>query len=465
MLSVWDEQLPKGREVVLRQSMVKFQSEHKALEIVGYSKRLPLYLNRQIILILGCLGVPAKSFEQLQGRLLEGLNRSMEGDGAEAALNLLYTSGFGGSDNRLKSLAPMVDAAKLFRAGLTCANCEHLYDIMLAFRKRTLGELVSRTRIPLSVDMGMCAVGILDEAGVLGAGCIFLQYTSPESGDLKVVKGPVAVGRSPCLHPGDIQPLRAVYHPALSHLVDVVVFPRVGRRPIPSMLAGGDLDGDLFAVIWEPSLLPTRPGYPAMDYVAPPPAVLDRDVRMDDIHDFFVSYIRNDRLGQIANAHGVWADKLKDGIRSPECLMLAALHSTAVDFAKSGVPAEFPRDLMTRNEVRRPPPPPDTRCAPVCAPCRCAGTDLALLLCCALPPPPPPPSPPPRRRSTDGAVSGLYGKERQSLVQVDECARQTVPCMHWRDDGSEGRQVVQGHWQLQACGRHCLLRPVRRRGA
>jgi hypothetical protein len=35
MLSVWDEQLPAGKEVVLRQSMVKFASTHKTLEIVG----------------------------------------------------------------------------------------------------------------------------------------------------------------------------------------------------------------------------------------------------------------------------------------------------------------------------------------------------------------------------------------------------------------------------------------------
>jgi RNA-dependent RNA polymerase len=54
-------------------------------------------------------------------------------------------------------------------------------------------------------------------------------------------------------------------------------------------------------------------------------------------------YIRNDRLGQIASAHQAHAD-LK-GIYAPECLTLASLHSTAVDFAKTGVPADFPREL------------------------------------------------------------------------------------------------------------------------
>lgn len=51
----------------------------------------------------------------------------------------------------------------------------------------------------------------------------------------------------------------------------------------------------------------------------------------------------NDNLGMIANAHIAWADQSTEGARSSECIQLAELHSTAVDFCKSGVPAEFPR--------------------------------------------------------------------------------------------------------------------------
>lgn len=76
---------------------------------------------------------------------------------------------------------------------------------------------------------------------------------------------------------------------------------------------------------------------------------MDRDVRISDIADFFVSYLRNDRLGQIANAHVVHADKRPNGIFSTECLKLAELHSVAVDFAKSGVPAAIPFHLLPKN--------------------------------------------------------------------------------------------------------------------
>ena len=51
----------------------------------------------------------------------------------------------------------------------------------------------------------------------------------------------------------------------------------------------------------------------------------------------------NDNLGMIANAHLVYADLSLAGAKCSECLQLAELHSMAVDFAKSGVPAVMPR--------------------------------------------------------------------------------------------------------------------------
>jgi RNA-dependent RNA polymerase len=30
----------------------------------------------------------------------------------------------------------------------------------------------------------------------------------------------------------------------------------MGERPLPDMMSGGDLDGDMYFVCWEPSLIP-----------------------------------------------------------------------------------------------------------------------------------------------------------------------------------------------------------------
>jgi RNA-dependent RNA polymerase len=82
-----------------------------------------------------------------------------------------------------------------------------------------------------------------------------------------------------------------------------------------------------------------------MDYTPPLPVHVDQ-VTMPDIHENFVNYLKNDMLGQIANAHLAWTDL--EHPSSPECVELATLHSVAVDFAKTGVPAELPNYLRPK---------------------------------------------------------------------------------------------------------------------
>lgn len=356
MLTVWDEAIPKNLHenvhVVLRESMTKFDCDHYDIEVVGYSKRLPLYLNRQIIMLLSGHGVPDWVFLSLQRKILRQLDEAMGPEGQQAALALFQTNTID-RGHRMESADTGIGMASFFRAGLTCGSCEFLFNMMYAYRLRTIGEIMSRGRIPMGASSGLCAIGVVDELGVLGPREVFCQFKHPSDGKIRVVEGPVTVGRSPCHHPGDIQPLDAVRHPQLMHLVDVIVFPKKGERPIPSMLSGGDLDGDIFFCIFDESFeLPDRSPIVAMDYTPPIPVALDRPVTHEDVADFFVEYIENDVIGMVANAHVVQADKQLDGIFSHQCLELAQLHSLAVDFPKTGVSARrkgrnlFPGALM-----------------------------------------------------------------------------------------------------------------------
>lgn len=56
----------------------------------------------------------------------------------------------------------------------------------------------------------------------------------------------------------------------------------------------------------------------------------------------------NDSLGIISNAHTVFADREPKKAMSDPCLELAALFSIAVDFPKTGVPAEIPSHLRVK---------------------------------------------------------------------------------------------------------------------
>eukprot|EP00966_Prymnesium_polylepis_P135889 3140328-Prymnesium_polylepis.3 len=59
--------------------------------------------------------------------------------------------------------------------------------------------------------------------------------------------------------------------------------------------------------------------------------------------------MRNDHLGMIANTHLATADLATDGAKDSKCIRLAELHSQAVDFPKTGVPAQFPRELRLKS--------------------------------------------------------------------------------------------------------------------
>jgi RNA-dependent RNA polymerase len=147
---------------------------------------------------------------------------------------------------------------------------------------------------------------------------IFLQLSDPRAyRTTRVIQGICIVGRNPSLHAGDIRVVQAVDVAELRHLKDVVVFPSTGDRPVPNMLSGGDLDGDDFFIIWDEQLIPKEWNHPPMNFTPEKPYEVADGVTVDDIRDFFVSYMKNDVLGLVATSHLAHADK--SGIRSSVC--------------------------------------------------------------------------------------------------------------------------------------------------
>lgn len=115
-------------------------------------------------------------------------------------------------------------------------------------------------------------------------------------------------------------------------------------RSLPQSLGGGDLDGDLYNVIMYDGLLPPpyrieTPG----SYPRTPLKVLPngRTCSIEDIADFVVDYIKNDNLGLIAHQSLLIADQSEYMSLDKDCIRLAEMASQAVDFAKSGYPADL----------------------------------------------------------------------------------------------------------------------------
>jgi len=156
----------------------------------------------------------------------------------------------------------------------------------------------------------------------------------------QLITGNIVITRSPALHPGDVQCVTAVDVPAdspLRALHNVVVFSSKGERDLPSQLSGGDLDGDLYNIIYDHSLYPKQLAHPA-GYPTTTPIDIGRTVERSDITDFFIAFMENDNLGLIATLHQILADQHERGTFDPQCVLLAESHSTAVDFSKTGIP-------------------------------------------------------------------------------------------------------------------------------
>ncbi|KAI7725319.1 hypothetical protein M8C21_029667, partial [Ambrosia artemisiifolia] len=330
----------------LRKSMCKFESDNTKLDILAVSKYQPCYMNRQLITLLSTLGVPDHIFEKKQREAVCLLDAILvEPMKAEEALDLMSP---GENTNVMKGM-------------LSCGykpNAEPFLSMMLqVFRATKLLELRTKTRV--FVPKGRAMMGCLDETRTLEYGEVFVQYSSAGSRPLgdehrgigsyksRIVTGNVVVAKNPCLHPGDVRVLRAVNVPALRHMVDVVVFPQKGARPHPNECSGSDLDGDIYFVCWDPDLIPPKQFEP-MDYTPAPSMQLDHDVTIEEVEEYFANYIVNDSLGIIANAHTVFADREPTKAMATPCVELAKLFSVAVDFPKTGVPAEIPPNLRPK---------------------------------------------------------------------------------------------------------------------
>lgn len=189
----------------------------------------------------------------------------------------------------------------------------------------------------------------------------------------------VIVTKNPCLHPGDLKILKAVnlskpsninntiyctqtrsgeenanyQHKSnpLFHMVNVIVFSSKGERPIQNEIGGGDLDGDSYFVSWNRDLLRAiklRNISALDDHKAQieEKEALDeliqtrkknKEIKMKDIVNSYVEYMKNDTIAMIANYHIALADKdLDKGAFNRNCIRLANLFNIAIDAPKHG---------------------------------------------------------------------------------------------------------------------------------
>ncbi|KAF1913648.1 RNA dependent RNA polymerase-domain-containing protein [Ampelomyces quisqualis] len=347
-----------GSEVHIRPSQLKFEAEFTGLEIIRSSALATPFFNRQIIIVLSDLGVPDNVFIGKQQEMVNDYEKAMTNE--ETAVMKLRKH-IDMNETTLTMAGMVID-------GFMKNREPFMMSLLKLWRSATIKNLKEKARI--AIEDGAFVLGCVDETSTLKGHLddpqsrqnatreekletlpeIFIQVDDTvlgkgKKGHYKIVEGICVLARNPSLHPGDLRMVRAVNVPALHHLKNVVVLPQTGDRDLANMCSGGDLDGDDYMVLWDLDLIPKLVNVPPMDFTPEKPLEKDEPITVSDISDFFVTYMQNDSLGQIAHAHLAQADFEEEGVSSHTCLELAKLHSQAVDYPKSGIPAQMTQDL------------------------------------------------------------------------------------------------------------------------
>eukprot|EP01119_Soliformovum_irregulare_P025297 TRINITY_DN9328_c0_g3_i1.p1 TRINITY_DN9328_c0_g3~~TRINITY_DN9328_c0_g3_i1.p1 ORF type:complete len:679 (+),score=139.08 TRINITY_DN9328_c0_g3_i1:47-2083(+) len=184
----------------------------------------------------------------------------------------------------------------------------------------------SKEKLKMIVYQSRLVFGIADAYSCLKEGQCFIRTRFGKS--CKTILGRVLVTRNPCYHPGDLRILEAVQVPELNHLSECIVFSTQGARPPPDEMSGGDLDGDLFFVCWDPRLIPQENCDPA-NYSPGQRTSVKKSARdsVDDRAKYLAHYSNLD-MGEIDSLF--WRYYAKNGF-DDNCRELAQYFSNSVD--------------------------------------------------------------------------------------------------------------------------------------
>ncbi|SPO25775.1 uncharacterized protein UTRI_03140 [Ustilago trichophora] len=284
------------------------------IDLLGPSRLFaPSTLSKQIILVLQSNGVPIRTFADMQRAELQKIaeeisnwegpdasvcmrlatvverlckveslraKRSTESaehraQGMESQISNNSADGdralgdddrdiFFGQDGRHiwngKPLSKHECAYEMLLSGFHPKSCPYLAELLVDIADLAMKRVIKRFAIPVARSAE--AMVIPDPTGTLEEGEIQFRFSGDAVLDpdtrlrlRHVPEGEVLVTRHPCLLPTDIRKVRAVVRAELSLYQDVVVFSTKGQRPLASLLSGGDYDGDLIRVFWEPKLV------------------------------------------------------------------------------------------------------------------------------------------------------------------------------------------------------------------
>ncbi|XXH05177.1 hypothetical protein Hte_011602 [Hypoxylon texense] len=241
----------------------------------------------------------------------------------------------------------------LLDSGFDPKKLEFLRDIAWKLRMEKCKEL--QERLNVRVGRSTYAYMVVDFLGVLEENEVHLgfssKFTDEHSGFSETfLHGiDVLVARTPAHYPSDIQRVKAVFKPELGSLKDVIIFSTKGDIPLAEKLSGGDYDGDIAWVCWEPTIvnnfqnaeMPTVPdlfqqGVLHKESQTYADLIGTSDITSEFLARAFRFNMQQNLLGMCTN----YKEKFcyaRNSVRDDSAILLSTLISNLVDRAKQGI--------------------------------------------------------------------------------------------------------------------------------
>ncbi|GMT30744.1 hypothetical protein PFISCL1PPCAC_22041, partial [Pristionchus fissidentatus] len=355
----WNEEKKK---MLIRPSQIKFNSvenEEDSLEIVRVSSPSPVYLNQPMINILDQVSQlqSPSCHSRVTSRMQQLLHMQLQ-QAVECVFNEQTATAV------LQEMASPLSLDILSSSSIQSTTEPFLRSLLRAHVLFVIKRRLNRLNIRVPSTLGRTLLGVVDETGLLQNGQVFVSYSysmshkrnSDKGGHGAIVHtGRTLITKNPCISAGDVRMFDAVDIPSLRHLVDVIVFPQHGPRPHPDEMAGSDLDGDEYTVVWDPELFLDH-NEKAAEY--PMGETSNRwkmerreeewEMDEDQMAEVYIDYCANSQLGQLSNNHLAASDAY--GINSKAAQSLAAKIPLAMDYLKQGIAPE----RMTEEEMEDP---------------------------------------------------------------------------------------------------------------
>ncbi|GAP89725.2 putative RNA-dependent RNA polymerase [Rosellinia necatrix] len=367
---IWIETYPSQRKWVCDSE----EEDHRTFEVRNASKELKsATLNLQLLPILEDRAVNALDMKKLVGKFMkDSLESEMESqkeamkDPAHFKLWVHENTASQRRQERVRQghvpwAAGLPTSREdqmemLLTHGFDPTKLEFLRKIAYDMRKEKCEEL--QTKLNVKVGRSTYAYMVVDFSGVLEEGEVHLgfssKFTDEQSGFSETfLHGvDVLVARTPAHYPSDIQRVKAVFKPELGLLKDVIIFSTKGYIPLADKLSGGDYDGDIAWVCWEPNIvnnftnapLPNVPDLFSSRVLSKVTNTYESLARIPRLRDVTTEFIdRAFRFNMEPSLLGTctnYKEKLcysRNSVRDEHAVFMSTLISHLVDRAKQGI--------------------------------------------------------------------------------------------------------------------------------